>query len=247
VYTTFGQPLTGRPRLICYPYAGAGAGIYHDWAGRLPGVDLVAARLPGRDSLFREPAITDFSSLIGYLLDGIWVFTGVPFILFGHSMGGLLGYELARRMQEAGKPPALLIAAATDAPQSFDVGCQYGDSLDDASLLAAMRRDGGTPDDALANVELMRLMLPIMRADIRMLASYRYRPSPVPLAVPVRLYRGADDEPGPERLKQEWEAAVAGPVAEHEFPGGHFFLHSARPAVIETLASHIDEAISYAC
>lgn len=242
MYTTFGQPLTGCMRLICFPYAGAGAGAYRRWLGRFPGLDLAVARLPGRDNLFGQPAITGFAPLVQYLLDDIGTYTDLPFVLFGHSMGGLLAYEVARRLQDGGRPPALLVVSGAESPQ--DVGTRpRRESLDDASVLEVMRRNGGTPKEALADSELMRLMIPVLRADLKVLDSYRYRHRRSSLRVPTRFYFGADDEPDPELPRKEWEEAVGAPVTAHEFPGDHFFLHSAHDAVTRTLAGHIDMAV----
>jgi surfactin synthase thioesterase subunit len=90
----------------------------------------------------------------------------------------------------------------------------------------------------------MRLMIPVMRADLEMLASYQYCQPQAPLGVPTRLYFGTDDEPDPELLRKEWEAAVCGPVTAREFPGDHFFLHSAHDAVIRTLTDDIARAMT---
>jgi medium-chain acyl-[acyl-carrier-protein] hydrolase len=244
MYTTFGKTITGPRRLICYPYAGAGAGIYHGWAERFADLDVAAARLPGRDNLWQEPAITDFATLIEYLLADIWPLTGVPFTLFGHSMGGLVAYEIARRLQAAGRPPALLVVSASDAPKNLDVTAEYGDIRSDTGVLAAIRRHGGTPDEALANEELMRLIIPVMRADLEILDSYRCRASASPLRVPTYVYCGSADRPGPARLRKDWEAEIGAPVALHEFPGGHFFVHTAQEVLLKTLSGHIDEVMA---
>jgi len=241
MYTTFGQPLTGSKRLICYPYAGAGSGIYRRWPGRFADLDVIVARLPGRDNLFGQPAITGFGPLVQYLLSDIRPHTDVPFALFGHSMGGLLAYEIARLLQDSGRPPALLVVSGAEAPQ--DVAARCREPLDDASVLEIMRRNGGASDEALADRELMRLMIPVMRADLEVLASYQYRHPLAPLRVPTRFYFGTDDEPDPELLRKRWEEAVGAPVTAHEFPGDHFFLHSAHDAVTRTLADHIDMAV----
>jgi surfactin synthase thioesterase subunit len=84
MYTTFGKTVTGPRRLICYPYAGAGAGVYHGWMERFADLDVVAARLPGRDNLRQRSAITNFASLIEYLLADIWPLIGVIKTLSGH-------------------------------------------------------------------------------------------------------------------------------------------------------------------
>ena len=242
MYTTFGQSLSESRRLICHPHAGAGAAAYRGWLGEFTDLDLVAARIPGREALIGEPPLTDFASLIRYLLDDLLPLTDVPFVLFGHSMGGLLAYELARRLAAVGTPPALLIVSGIEPPALVDVAREYGDALDDDSLIVAMRRSGGTPDQVLANAELTRLLLPVLRSDLRALMTYEYVPPAAPLGFPTRVYYGSNDEPDPGRLIEGWRTAAGTDVSAHEFAGGHFFPDDDRDAVIKTLVTHIDEA-----
>lgn len=248
MYTTFGHSLSESRRLICYPHAGAGAAVYRDWLGEFTDLDLVAARIPGREALISEPPLTDFASLIRYLLTDLLPLTDVPFVLFGHSMGGLLAYELARRLSGIGTPPALLVVSGIEPPASVDIAGEYGETLDDDSLIRTMRRSGGTPEEVLANAELTRLLIPVLRSDLRAVMSYEYVAPADPLGVPTRVYYGSEDEPDPGRLLEGWRTAVGAEVSTaevsaHEFTGGHFFPDSDRDAVIKTLGMHIDEAV----
>jgi surfactin synthase thioesterase subunit len=227
--------------------------VYRDWLGEFTDLDLVAARIPGREALISEPPLTDFASLIRYLLADLLPLTDVPFVLFGHSMGGLLAYELARRLSGIGTPPALLVVSGIEPPASVDIAGEYGETLDDNSLIRTMRRSGGTPEEVLANAELTRLLLPALRSDLRAVMSYEYVATTGPLGVPTRVYYGSDDEPDPGQLLEGWRIAVGAEastaeastaeVSAHEFTGGHFFPDTDRDAVIKTLGMHIDEAV----
>jgi medium-chain acyl-[acyl-carrier-protein] hydrolase len=240
MYTTFRHPLTHDRRLICLPYAGGGANIFRDWAGAIPGVDVLAARLPGRDSRFNEPPATAFEPLLDHLLDEIAPYLGAPFILFGHSMGGLLAYELGRRLEAIGRLPDLIVSSGSGSPIAVSRQRQAVPA-DDETLLLELRHDKAAPADILANQELMRLLLPILRADLDVVASYRWDSALPALRAPLRLYYGQDEVPDVTRLLAEWASAVSGPLAACGFPGGHFFVHTSRDAVLAQLAEDLKE------
>ncbi|MER8188481.1 thioesterase domain-containing protein [Kitasatospora sp. NPDC094015] len=245
MYTTFRQPLLGDRRLICLPHAGGSANDYRHWAGAVPGVDVIAARLPGRDSRFAEPAATEFEPLVDHLLAELTPYLGTPYALFGHSMGGLLGYELGRRLEAAGHGPELVIAAGTAAPAELSgphpSGAPADDLPSDEVLLDELRRDRAAPPEVLADAELMALLLPVLRADLAVVASYRDDPARPPLRAPLRLYHGRDEVPDPDRLVAGWAPSVTGTPRAHGFPGGHFFVRTASDEVLARLTEDLYE------
>jgi medium-chain acyl-[acyl-carrier-protein] hydrolase len=237
MYTTFRKPLTRRHRLICFPYAGGSANDYRDWVDRIPGTDIVAARLPGRDSRYTEPAETRFVPLLDDLVRTIEPYLGADVTLFGHSMGGLLAFEIARRLEADGRAPTSVVASGCLAPRTFASAGRT--DFSDETLLAELRAEGPGSAEVRANDELLNLMLPIFRADLQLIADYRLSPAAAPLARPVRLYYGADDVPEPGRLRQEWAEVVSGGLELRRFPGDHFFVRSAREDVLCTLAEDV--------
>ena len=91
-----------RLRLFCFPYAGGGASIYHPWSKRLSGdVEICPLYLPGRENRLREPCFKRLSSLVEELTDALTHFMDVPFAFFGHSMGALISFEVARRLRRS--------------------------------------------------------------------------------------------------------------------------------------------------
>ncbi|MEU8837355.1 alpha/beta fold hydrolase, partial [Streptomyces sp900116325] len=217
-----------------------GANDYREWSGRIPGVDILAARLPGRDSRFNETPATEFEPLLEHLLAEITPYLDTPFCLFGHSMGGLFAYELGRRLEERGHAPELVVASGTTAPQMLSRLRRFPAPSDDV-LLAELREDGIATAELLANKELMRLLLPILRADLAVVADYRYDTSVPPLRAPLALYYGEDEVPDAERLVREWALSAAAPPRAHRFPGGHFFVRTARDAVIGQLVRDLTQ------
>lgn len=240
MFTTFRRPLRHQDRIICFPFAGGGESHYRDWAGRVPDADVVAARLAGRESRFTELPRTDFTTLLDECVAAIEPYLGARTTLFGHSFGGLLAFEVARRLEARGSGPALVIVSGCDAPRTI-VSAPPGD-LGDAALLATLGEHSAVPGEMAANRELLELMLPAFRADLQAKASYRVNPADRPLGRPVRLYFGTEEAFDPEQAREGWAEVVSGPVTMRGFPGGHFFVNSARRQVLEAIASDMARA-----
>src|SRR5947209_14514516 len=143
-----------RRRLFCLAHAGGGAALFRGWGERLPGsVEVVAVQPPGREGRFREPPFTDWRPLVAELADAIRPLLDKPFALFGHSLGALLAYELARRLRDlGGKQPDHLFAAALAAPH-LPNRREPTHTYADADFRESLRRRGGTPPAVLGHAE----------------------------------------------------------------------------------------------
>src|SRR5688500_13779794 len=87
-------------RLFCFPYAGGGAQIYRTWAnGFSSAVEICAIQLRGRGSRIRETPFTRLQPMVEELAHVLIPYLDLPFAFFGHSMGALIGFELARRLR----------------------------------------------------------------------------------------------------------------------------------------------------
>lgn len=237
MFTSFRRDLSQPDRLVCFPYAGGTADVYRGWVDRIPGVDVVAAQLRGRDRRFIEPPEDDFERLLDEWETELLPMLSRRTTLFGHSMGGLLAFELARRLEAAGRSPDLVIVSGCAAPSVVAAASNDLD-LSDNALLADLADNESVPKEVLANRDLMTLILPVFRADLQVVASYR-EPAAPPYSGPVRLYYGADDVPPPEQLREEWATYVAGPLTTCGFAGGHFFLKTDGDAVLRSLIEDI--------
>jgi surfactin synthase thioesterase subunit len=223
-------------RLFCLPYAGSGAVVYRDWPSVVPErVQVCPIELPGRGSRNGEAAFTRLAPLANALAKALEGALDRPFALFGHSMGGLVAYELARTLRRAGGPqPVHLFVSATAAPGTAPaqplVHCAA-----ERDVKHRLRELNGTPREVLENEELMELMLPTIRADFAVLETYQYREEP-PLPVPITVFGGTQDRAVPLANLNGWRGHSAVGCRLRLFPGDHFFLHSAAAEVIHAVS-----------
>ncbi|MFE0043492.1 thioesterase II family protein [Streptomyces albireticuli] len=222
-------------RLFCLPYAGGGAAVYHAWRDAAPGhIEVCAPELPGRGRRLGESPYSRLRPLVGALADAVADGLDRPFALFGHSMGGLLAFELTRTLRERGLPlPAHLFVSAMAAPGTSRRRPDMHNATD-AEFHRELRFLNGTPRELLENDELMALMLPTLRADFSVLETYEHRPEP-PLPVPVGVFAGTADPSVPLATLQGWRDQTTAGSRLTLFPGDHFFLHSAMTDVMTAI------------
>jgi medium-chain acyl-[acyl-carrier-protein] hydrolase len=232
-------------RLFCLPYAGAGASVFFDWPQRVPpNIEICGIQLPGRENRIREEPYRDVVSLARELLCILAPALDLPFAVFGHSMGALLGFELVRQITEAGGTmPSRLLVAASRPPHGPNRRPSVGESSDEL-LLAEVLRLGGTPLAVLENQELMALVLPTLRADFTVHETYN---SEDILDVPITAFGGASD---PEVSLEEiggWAMRTRKDFRCHTVEGDHFFLRTSRDALLALLISDLDAASTLGC
>jgi medium-chain acyl-[acyl-carrier-protein] hydrolase len=229
----------GALNLICLPFAGGGTSAFHDWAPGLgPEVNVWAARLPGRETRLAEDPYHDLNALVRALTSAVSALTTQPYAVFGHSMGALISYELVRRLRDIGRPqPVALIASGNDAPHRPFHGDQLH-LLPDDRLIGALREYGATPEIFLQRPELLEVFLPMIRADFAVAETYQYRPGRE-LQCPIVVCRGAQDPDTTEAGCLAWQELTTGPCAQHCFDGGHFFINTARPQLLDAITGEL--------
>lgn len=232
-----------RLRLICLPYAGGGATIYRAWPRALPKtIEVCAIQLPARELRVREPPYTELPRLVADLAAVLEPLTAEPFAIFGHSMGALIGFELARELRRRGLPdPRHLFVAGYRAPQLPELYPAIHQLPDDAFISEVGRLDG-TPREVLEHAELLELVLPILRADFALVETYAHQPAD-PLSCPVSAFGGLNDPRVSRADLDAWRAHAGGAFALRMFPGDHFFIRSAESLILQyirhDLAPHL--------
>ncbi len=212
-------------RMICFPYAGGAASIFRSWPERFPsGVELCAMEPPGRGLRFREQPMTALGPLVHHLVEALMPLLDRHFVLFGHSLGGLIGFELARELRRRGGPmPAGLFISACAAPTLVRPEHPLH-GLPDDQLIAELRTLNGTPRELLANRELMDMVLPILRADFQLFERYTHS-FERPLECPMTVFGGMLDSVVPQEKLIPWRDETRGNFSLVMLPGDHFFLN----------------------
>ena len=228
-----------RLRLFCFPYSGAGANIFFQWPGILPpSLEVCAVQYPGRGTRMSEPPITRMPDLIDALAPLFPDFFGKPFAFFGHSLGAVAAFELARRLRsDYGMLPVHLIVSGHSAPQIPDRRPPIH-ALPDEAFIAELRKLNGTPEDILQNKELVALLIPILRADFELSETYVYQPE-APLDTPLAAFGGLND-PFINRAELEaWQEHTTRIFRLRMFPGDHFYLNTNRSLLLQALAREL--------
>jgi medium-chain acyl-[acyl-carrier-protein] hydrolase len=228
-------------RLFCFSYAGGGGSVFRSWGDRLPReIDVWAAQLPGREARVVEAPVRRIGPLVDALHEAIMGCLDKPYAFFGHSMGALAAFELSRRLRLAGAPePAHLFLAAFRAPQLPNPNIKIC-HLPDEVLKTVLRKEG-TPENVLDDEELMRALLPTLRADLELCETYEYRDEP-PLAVPMTVFGGSHDVRVSRDDLEQWRAQATGQVRISVLPGSHFFVHSAQDLLLSEICRDLGAA-----
>jgi surfactin synthase thioesterase subunit len=223
--------------MVCLPPAGSSAAFYQPWADQLPPyVELAAVELPGHGSRYAEPFAASFDEVrdgVTAALDGL---PDRPTAVYGHSMGSVPALETARALaRRGGRPPVALLVSSRDAPS---VAAPERDDLPDEELVELLLRLGGMDGRALADRQLMDVVLPVLRADLTLLARYRYVPGP-PLNCPVRAYAGTGDAATTPIGLAAWRRENPRDFRLHRVPGGHFFFRGRERPYLARLAADL--------
>jgi len=188
-------------------------------------IEVCAAQLPGRGSAIKETPFTDLSEMVSVIAEAIVPYLDLPLAFFGHSMGAMITFELARKLRETqNMQPAHLFISGRRAPQiSKDDPITY--NLPEPQLIKELQRLNGTPAEVLEHPELMQLMLPLLRADFSVVETYRYRPG-APLDCPVTVFGGLQDAEVSRPHLEAWGELTNAAFSLRMLPGDHFFLNT---------------------
>ncbi|KAG8149061.1 thioesterase II family protein [Burkholderia catarinensis] len=229
-----------RLRLICFAYAGGSADLFRSWVEYLDlDVELVAVRLPGRGMRLRESLYSEWPALVEDCTSVLAPYLGEPHALFGHSFGGRLAYEIAQRARSMVPPGTCrrLFLGGCRSPDSPQVR-PYLHDLPESEYRVAVRTMGGTPAEVFENERLMTLMLPALRADMR-LAELWGDWHRTPLNVPLHVYYGQADPIDGEASVAGWRSFTTSGCELFGIDGAHFFLDSHRELLLAHMATRL--------
>jgi medium-chain acyl-[acyl-carrier-protein] hydrolase len=242
-WVTFPRPAPqARLRLFCFPYAGGNAMIYRSWPmGLPPTVEICAVQLPGHGSRLGEPAFDRLVPLVQALAPQLYPYLDKPYAFFGHSMGAIISFELARLLRkEHRQGPARLFVSGHREPRIKDAGPTTFD-LPMAEFIERLRRLNGTPKEVLEHPELINLMTPVLRADFAISETYEYIDEK-PLECDLTAFGGVGDIEVTRKHLEAWRLQTSANFNLRMFPGDHFFLNTARPSLLQALSLDLERA-----
>ena len=219
-------------RLFCLPYAGGAASLFRAWGNHLPPtIEVCPIQLPGRENRIGEPAFTQVQPLVQAILNGLQPYLDKPFAFWGHSMGALLAFELARQLRRTHQPaPQHLFVSAHRAPH-LPYPTPPIHHLPEAEFMDELRHLQGTPEAVLQHKELMQLLLPLLRCDFELVETYTYHPE-APLPCGISAFLGEQDQHVSPAEMAGWAEQTRGQFHLHQLPGDHFYLHEQRPQLL---------------
>lgn len=225
-------------RLFCFPHAGGSALLYRNWADLIrPEVEVICVEPPGRCARLREAPFTSMDCLVRAITEEITELLDKPFAFFGHSMGAAVAFELAHTLRSTHSvEPMHLFVAGHSAPQAFSDRPTY--NLPEPEFIEELCAFEGTPAEVVENPELLRLLLPLLRADFELVQTYQdfIRPK---LNCPVTALGGAADKHVTVESLRQWSEKSSGAFYMRMFSGNHFFMRIHEKAVVGTVVTHL--------
>jgi medium-chain acyl-[acyl-carrier-protein] hydrolase len=213
-----------KQRLFCFSYAGGGASLFRLWPEYLPpGIEVCPIQLPGREGRVREAPYTKLADLVQDLSEVLTPVLDIPFAIFGHSLGGLIGFELSRLLRKkSALIPGRLIVAACPAPNYPNPNAPIH-QLPKQEFIESLKQMDGTPEQVFEDPMLLDFFLPLLRADFAVYETYSYHRDS-PLECPISVYGGLDDVSVPVQSLKTWSEQTSRSFKIRMFPGNHYFV-----------------------
>lgn len=221
--------------LFCFPFSGGTAAAFKPWQVHNSDLlEVVPVKLPGRETRYKEPAFFDLVDMASAFVDALAPYTDRRYALYGHSMGGLIIFEVVRQIRQRGLPmPEHLFPGAYRSPERPSTKRNIH-HLDNEAFLEELRTYEGTPESFFDNPELIDFLLPMLKADFSIHETWVYKNQP-PLDIPITGFYGKEDPISPATEMQPWQAHTSKSFELVQIPGSHFFLNDGRPLVLRKI------------
>jgi medium-chain acyl-[acyl-carrier-protein] hydrolase len=226
-----------------FHYAGGSASVFRPWAELLrPDVQVHAMQLPGREGRSKEPFAPSLTEIVEGVAREIDANDGLPTVFYGHSIGGLVAFEVAHALRTKGVDgPDHLLVTGRRAPHLPPPQLVLHRLPDDAFIEALACYDG-TPEAVINDPELMRFFLPRLRADFAISENYAYLPRGL-LSCPITAFAGDSDMEADLESVFQWRYQTSASFRFRRMRGGHFFINSERQAVVDAIGQILDALI----
>ncbi|MFG2502307.1 thioesterase II family protein [Streptomyces sp. NPDC048441] len=228
-----------RARLLCLPHAGGSASFYLPFARSFgPDIEALTVQYPGRQDRRHEPCVDSITGLADALVDEVLPWADRPFAIFGHSMGAMVAFELALRLEQRGMTPLAVFVSGRRAPSRLRENAAPVHLRDDRGLIAEVCSLSGTDPRVFEDEDLLRMVLPALRSDYKAAETYRYAPGPR-LAAPVHAQVGTEDPRVTLDEARSWADHTDGGFEMDTYPGDHFYLTEQRQSVAAVVSRRI--------
>ena len=240
-FVTRGNESPAHARVFCFAHAGGDARAFLDWQPGLgTDAELVAVRAGGLRREAPLPSIDEFADGAATAISAAARGDDRPIYLFGHSLGALIAFEVARRLADLPTLRHLVASGCSAPPLMPSKRLVEVAKLEGKALAEAIGFLGGLPPEVLADEDLRDLLLPRLVADMRMAVTYRFRQAP-PLTIGISLINGRDDPHVGIAVLRAWADVCSTPPAYHWADGGHFYFER-QPAAVIGLLRHVIRA-----
>jgi len=237
----YGKSAPAASRLVCFPHAGGSASYFHPVAMRLaPRVDVLSLQYPARQDRRGEPPVDSIGECADRISEALRTLPARPTVLFGHSMGAVLAFEVAIRLEREGDPSGALIASGRQAP-----GVSHSRSVhlrDDDGIIKEIRLLNGTSSALLADDEILRMTLPAIRGDYRAIETYTCPPGRT-VRCPITVLVGDNDPRTTITDAEAWREHTTAGFRMRIFPGGHFYLADHLAAVLAEMSTELERLL----
>ncbi|WP_368487499.1 thioesterase II family protein [Clostridium sp. BJN0013] len=224
-------------RLICLPYAGGSSMIYSKWTKYLnTSIEIYRVELAGRGRRKNVPLYTTLEDSVNDVFLSIKDFLNdSSYVIFGHSMGSIIAYELSCKIKQSGlNNPLNIIFSGSNAPhvKSKRELCYR---LPEDKFKNIILEYGATPAEVFEDRVLASYFVPILRADFRILETYQYNDRENPFDCPITIFYGMRDKLVDVQKIDEWSGYTRKQCKKYAFQGGHFFINDNMKNVVETI------------
>jgi medium-chain acyl-[acyl-carrier-protein] hydrolase len=223
-------------RLFCFPFAGGAASAFREWRfAQGDDLEVVAVELPGRQKRLDEPPLRQVSLLVKDIMAELPL--DRPYAMFGHSMGALLIFELARALANSAARPSHLFVSSFRAPH-LPQRTRMKHLLPEDELVEEIKRMEGTPQELLEHPEALEMIINLLRADFAVVEGYSYTDAP-PLTCPMTAFGGTEDDDVSEQELEQWGVHTTGRFRLQMMAGNHFYLYGAREQLLDSIRADL--------